>query len=91
MSTTEHLKQSRRELVTILCTWAAFCVWVIGYCSLYAYPGPEAELSTSFGMPSWVFWGIAVPWCCATLFTIYFGFGIFRDQPLDDEEEDAGR
>ena len=81
-----HYEQSKRELRVILVTWALFCFWVVGYCSLRAYPlvYPD-DLKLVLGMPSWVFWGIALPWCCATAVTILFGLRGMKDQPLENQ------
>jgi hypothetical protein len=76
--------------VIILIAWMLCCCWVVGYCGTFAFPSPDgnggpAALSTIFGFPTWVFWGIAVPWIVTNLFTIVFCFFVLRD---DDETGD---
>ncbi len=85
-----HYRQSRRELVTILVVWLVFCVWVVGYCSAFGYRRGPWQLETVLGMPSWVVWGIAVPWVVATLYTVVFGLRVMKDQPLDGGENGEG-
>jgi len=79
----KHFQQSKRELWVILGAWLAFCIWVVGYCALNAYDLDPEQISITFGMPSWVFWGIALPWGCAAAFTVFFGMRIAKDQPLE--------
>ncbi|MGK0185114.1 MAG: hypothetical protein ACI9R3_000889 [Verrucomicrobiales bacterium] len=65
--------------------WAIFCVWVIGACSRYGFMEPESEVQLVIGMPAWVFWGVAVPWCGATLFSIVFALFFMSDHELGGE------
>lgn len=77
---------SRREAVAILCLWAVCLVWTIGYCSLFGYDGGAAGAPLVFGLPSWVFWGIALPWGLAAVVSILFAVFVMAD---DDLGEDA--
>lgn len=70
-------------------TWIVFCAWVLLACRssyLSAEAGAEpADIAASvplvLGLPSWVFWGIAVPWFVASTFTIVYAlFGIREEQ-----------
>ena len=81
---------SRREAGIILLTWAVLFIWVIGYTSRRAYQLDPDSLETVWGMPSWMFWGVGLPWLLATLFTLWFSFGYMRDGELESvagEEE----
>ena len=77
-------ESSLRELVIVLVAWAVFAVWVIGYCAVHAYDVESDELILVFGIPSWVFWGVAVPWAAATTFTIFFATFLVRDHDSDE-------
>ena len=79
---------ARREMWVILGTWGVFCVWVLGYCAANGYEVDGAGLQLVFGMPAWVFWGIAVPWMSATAFSIVFAAFFMKDHAL--EEGDPG-
>ena len=42
------------------------------------------------GFPSWVFWGIALPWLAANLFTFWFCLFRMKDDPLEEVNEVLG-
>lgn len=76
---------SRREFFLILGVWALCLVWVIPYCYLFGYrPITDAsELPMVLGMPSWVVWGVAVPWLVADVATIAICIWVIRDDDLE--------
>ena len=75
---------ARREALEILVAWGIALVWSIGYCSLYGYEqGPPLKMV--WGIPSWVFWGVVVPWACAAVFTCYYSLVRMHDDPLGEE------
>ncbi len=94
---TTHSRKALTETWIILLTWCVFCAWVLLVCC-DAYltidrrlPAPElqeAELTsaalvpTVCGLPSWVFWGIAVPWASASVLTIVFALRGIREDDL---------
>ena len=78
------LRQSRRELWFILLTWLGCCVWVIAYCAVNGYHLNPEEVSTVFGFPSRVFWGVALPWMFANVVTFWFCLRFLKNE--DDEE-----
>ncbi|MCR9200929.1 MAG: hypothetical protein NXI04_20005 [Planctomycetaceae bacterium] len=85
--------QSLRESGVILLTWLACFVWTFTYCTRYGYPtdvDPTA-FPTVLGMPSWVVWGIVLPWSLANVVTLVFCFGFMQDAALepDDMSEQA--
>jgi hypothetical protein len=73
----------------VFAIWLVFCVWVVGYCKLRAYQLPGEELTTVLGMPAWVFWGVAVPWCAATIVSILFASFIMKDHRLEEPTASA--
>lgn len=77
---------SRREAILIFATWVVALLWTIPYCYLNGYlPDKKVETVTFIlGMPGWVFWGIAVPWLVADVVAIWFCFGYFVDDDLDE-------
>ena len=88
----DAFRSTFRETLLILLTWGIFCVWVLVYCARWAYldadavgDGSEPTVATVMGFPSWVFWGIFVPWMTANLFTVWFCLCYMRD---DDEPGD---
>lgn len=80
-------RHARREAAIILLVWLASTVYCCVYCYLYGYirpgrpPGP-GDLHPILGMPSWVFWGIMVPWAACTVFTFWFAGWYMADDDL---------
>ena len=90
---------SRREAVVIFCLWALCLCWAVPYCYIYGYHSdvdPE-NLSMVCGIPSWTFWGVAVPWVLASIFSIAFCLFFMVDDDLGsvatsdptDEDDDV--
>ena len=81
---------ARREAWVILGAFAAFLIWSVSWCYLAGYPeptdGPPAQV---FGMPSWVFWGVLLPWLVADVFALWFCFFFMVDDPLSDAESEG--
>lgn len=79
-----------RELKWIVVAWAVNFAWVIGFCVYIGYDSvgttdsADAELRLVFGLPSWVFWGVMLPWILVTLFTGWFALTQIKDHPLED-------
>ncbi|MFC1596602.1 DUF997 family protein [Planctomycetota bacterium] len=81
---------ARREAVAILAAFGVCLVWSVTTCYLTGYRAPgEAELSTVLGMPSWVFWGVLVPWVAADVFAVWFCFFYMVDDPLGESEDET--
>lgn len=84
---------ARREACVILGAFVVFLIWSVSSCYLAGYheptDGPPAQV---FGIPSWVFWGVLVPWIVADVFGLWFCFFFMADDPLSEAESegDAG-
>lgn len=80
---------SRREAIVIFCVWLAGLVWAVPFCYFNGYVDPAAavNISTIWGIPSWLFWGIGVPWILADLFTVWFCFFYMADDDLGEIHE----
>lgn len=74
---------SRREAIQILAIWGCCLLWTIGYSRWAGYHISPGELSTVLGMPSWVMWGIVVPWIAAGAATIGFALFVIEENPRD--------
>lgn len=81
----------RRELVWILASWVGCFLWVIGYCGLFGYRTADQPLVTVLGMPSWVFWGIVLPWILTSMTSIWFALRKIEDHPFEDADSDSPR
>ena len=87
------LVHARREGIIITAVWLVSTVYCCAYCYLYGYNrpgqalGPE-DVHPTFGMPSWVFWGIMVPWGFCALFTFWFTGFYMSDDDLGKDHTD---
>jgi hypothetical protein len=96
---TRLYRNTRREAVLIAFVWLAALIWVVGYCYLrgYAHPadswlvtsglanGPNGTFDRLWGFPSWVLFGIVIPWVLASLVTLCFAQFIMADDDLGGE------
>lgn len=78
------LRSARREMKVAVLFWVFFAVWAIGLGKLLAYqkPADGEMISLIFGMPSWVFWVVMLPWFIATVFTLWFALRFMKDHDL---------
>jgi hypothetical protein len=81
---------TRRETLVILVAFVVCMAWSLGCCYCFGYLGPDdGPASRLFGMPSWVFWGVAVPWLGADLFAVWFCFFFMVDDPLGEVQDET--
>ena len=84
------LRHARRE------GWVIFSVWLAAtiYCCTYYYlfgiirPGRElgrADVQPIFGMPSWIFWGVMLPWALCGIFTVIFAGFVMAEDDLGED------
>ena len=85
MNKDSDLKQTLKEVKYLLLAWLFFASWVLIYCGFEAYGQDHEDVKITFGMPSWVFWGIAVPWICSIIYTIYFSLFVMKDNHLEEK------
>jgi len=83
--------QSRRELGVILILFLVFSLWSVGTCYWLGYIDPEGSETTAtamtWGMPTWVFWGILMPWLAVDVAALWFCFFYMKDDNLGDAHE----
>lgn len=82
---------SRREAVLIFGLWVVALLWSVPYCYFNGFPevfDPD-RFHTVWGIPSWLFWGILVPWLVADVFTIWFCFWYMQEDNLGEAHEGA--
>ena len=82
---------SRREAIVIFCLWLTALVWAVPFCYLNGYIGDydAKTFSTTWGIPTWLFWGILVPWIVADIFTTWFCFCYMKDDDVGAAQEGA--
>ena len=82
---------SRREAAVIFLIWLLAFAWVVPYSYLNGY-GEPAEGETVpliWGIPSWLFFGVVVPWLVADILTLWFCFGFMKDDDLEPVAEES--
>jgi len=77
------LTHSCREALVALSIWLAALIYTVGYSVLFGYGGAERELHFVFGLPSWVVWGIVLPWTLCVAAAGWFAFGFMTDDTLE--------
>ena len=60
---------ARRKALVAFVVWLVTLVYTVGYCYRYGYNLTKAELTFVLGFPSWIFWGVVVPWVGCFLFS----------------------
>ena len=84
------LINARREAVIILIVFGIHMVWSITWCYWYGYHLPPDEpVNTLLGIPTWIFWGVIVPWLVVDLFAIWFCLWYVALDPLGEEAEES--
>jgi hypothetical protein len=76
---------ARREACVILAAWACCLFWTVGYYRLAGFDLGAEDVNLTFGMPSWVFYGVLLPWIVATVFSVGFSLFVMRDDDLGEE------
>lgn len=77
---------SRREAIAIFLLWFACLLWAVpvSYAMGYGQTVVPGEVPTVMGMPSWVFWGLLLPWLAADVVTIWLCFRFIKNDPLGE-------
>lgn len=79
----------------MLAFWLICFAWVIGYSLSFGFGHDRSgvddgqEIAIVGGVPSWVFWGVGMPWLVATVFSSWFALSHMQDDSLDGDTLDA--
>lgn len=76
-----------RESLWIIGAWGVFAVWVLTASYWLPTTTPESPRLV-LGMPMWIVLGVLLPWCVATIFTIWFSLAMMTDDPEPETEDD---
>ena len=80
------LVHARREAVIILTVFGVCLIWSVSWCYWTGYNlPPDQPVAKVLGIPSWIFWGVVVPWLLADIFTIWFCLSYMAMDPLGEE------
>ena len=83
---------ARREALLVAALWAGCLLWAVPYCYITGYwegPLEPEQLATVWGIPSWAFYGIVVPWLLADVATAWFCFRFMKYDDLGTVSEGA--
>jgi hypothetical protein len=81
---------ARREAIVIILLFAGFCIWAVSVCWTQGYLKSDETLAvveTTFGMPTWAFWGVFVPWIVSDAAAVWFCFFIMKPDDLGTAHE----
>ena len=83
------LVHAQRETKILLVAFAVCLIWSVSVSYFLGYNVSAENIGrTVWGIPRWVFWGIAVPWMASNLFTVYFCMFCMADDPLGEVHMD---
>jgi len=79
---------ARREAIAIIILWGVAFAWTVPYCYLNGYntPTDPSELELIWGIPSWVVWGVALPWVVCGAASILLCIFYIKDDDLGENE-----
>ncbi len=83
MDSTAILRSSRREAYFTGAVWVLAGAYTVGYAGLFAYRDGTPELIA--GVPSWVVWGVILPWIVCTVVTCWYAMCGIKDEDLGEE------
>jgi fatty acid desaturase len=83
-------RSARREALIALATWGAAVIYSVTYCYQFGYGRNLESLTFVLWFPDWVFWGIVVPWLACIAFSVWFAFGMMRDEDLGSNDDEDG-
>ncbi|MEW4487094.1 DUF997 family protein [Thalassoglobus sp. JC818] len=83
-------RHSKREAIAILSLWAVSFLWTVPYCYAYGYrkAGEDLELQLFWGLPSWIVWGVAIPWVVCGVVAIGMCAFYIQDDDLEPVSSD---
>lgn len=81
---------ARREAFVIILLFGLFATWSLTVSYWLGATESEHAVSVSatvLGMPSWVFWGVFLPWGLVNVVAFWFCFGFMTDDDLGENDE----
>ena len=80
---------SLREALVAIGLWVVCGAYTITYCYLNGYGENASPLETVAGIPSWIFYGVVIPWLLVNVFAVWYCFFFVKDQDLGEEPEET--
>lgn len=82
------LQSARREALVVALLWAVAGTWAVGFCWRYGYGAAPDQIHFTLGFPTWIFWGIVVPWVVCALLSLVIANFVMTDADLGQEPGD---
>jgi hypothetical protein len=85
------LQSSRREAAVVAGLWVAAGTWSVTFCYWNGYGATPDKLQFTLGFPTWVFWGVVLPWVLCAALSLFIANVLMTDVDLGvepGEEED---
>ena len=82
------LVSARREALVVLGMFLAAMAWTIGYTAAYGYE-PQDPPQLVLGVPSWVMWGVFMPWTVCTIASMVLAWWFMADADLGEDPEEV--
>lgn len=79
---------ARREGAVAFLGWVIAGLLTVPTCLLLGFGLETQEVTTILGIPSWVFFGIVIPWICMVAYTVWFSLFFVKDEDLGADPED---
>lgn len=79
---------ARREAHFVIVTWILACAYTVGF-SYFAGYGKPAPPRLWHGIPTWVVWGVLLPWFVTLAVTLWFAGWRMTDEPLGENPDEV--
>ena len=83
------VKSGRREAAFALTMWFVAMSVTVATCYRMGYQqDPGEPMTFVLWFPSWIFWGLIVPWIACGVVSTWFAFRFMEDEPIENERID---
>jgi hypothetical protein len=82
------LQSARREALVVAGLWVTAGAWAVSFCWLYGYGNTPDKVHFTLGFPTWIFWGVVLPWVICALLSLVIANLIMTDADLGNEPGD---
>ena len=89
------LRCAWREALVVFALWGTAMAWSVGYCAIHAYPGKDRlaeaadQLTYTLGFPTWVFYGIVLPWVVCAVLSFFISRFVITNEDLGIDPDEA--
>ncbi|ADB17450.1 conserved hypothetical protein [Pirellula staleyi DSM 6068] len=83
------LINARREALLVLATWIIAGTFSVSYCYLYGYGLTPEQLHFTLGFPSWILYGVVIPWVTWAILSFVISTFVMQGDALGAEAGDS--